>query len=86
MSDNYVGSSYDEAYYFGLRLPSYSIANARVGLAAGKWSASLSVDNLTNKTAEISANNTSWQLNLPDLIRYSTNQPRTFGLDLNYHF
>jgi outer membrane receptor protein involved in Fe transport len=86
VSDNYVGSSYDEAYYFGLRLPSYSIANARVGLFAGKWSASLFVDNLTNKTAEISANNTSWQLNLPDLIRYSTNQPRTFGLDLNYHF
>ena len=31
----FVGSSYDVAYYFGYKLPSYSLANARVG--SGAW-------------------------------------------------
>jgi iron complex outermembrane recepter protein len=85
VSDSYVGSSYDEAYYF-VTLPSYSIADARIGLSTGKWSANLFVDNLTNKVAEMTANNTSFQINIPGLIRYSTNQPRTFGTQINYHF
>ena len=46
-------------------------------LARDKWSAGLFVDNLTNKVAAISANNTSFQYNIASLVRYSTNQPRT---------
>jgi len=44
------------------------------------------VDNLTDKIAIVSANNTSFQFNTPQVIRYSTVQPRTFGLQLNYNF
>jgi hypothetical protein len=44
------------------------------------------VDNLTNKVALMSANNTSFQFNMPQLVRYSTNQPRTVGTQFNYHF
>ncbi len=33
-----------------------------------------------------SANNTSFQFNIPALIRYSVNQPRTFGTQINYSF
>jgi iron complex outermembrane receptor protein len=86
VADNYVGSTFDEAYYFGFKLPSYSIANARVSLSTDKWSASLFVDNFTNKAAELTANNTSFQFNIPALVRITTNQPRTFGTQVSYKF
>jgi iron complex outermembrane receptor protein len=82
----FVGSSYDVAYYFGYKLPSYALGNARVGLARDNWSADLFVDNFTNKVALISANNTSFQFNIPQVVRYSTNQPRTVGATVNYKF
>ena len=81
-----TGATPDVAYYFGYTLPSYNISNLRFGLAHGNWSASLYVNNLTNKVALMTANNTSFQFNIPQLVRYSTNQPRTFGTQLNYHF
>lgn len=86
VSDAFTGSSTDVAYYFGYTLPSYSIANARVNLAHDKWSVQLFVDNLGNKVALTTANNTSFQFNMPQLVRYSTNQPRTFGTQVNYKF
>jgi iron complex outermembrane recepter protein len=86
IADVFVGSSYDVAYYFGYKLPSYNLANARVNLAHGDWSANLFVDNLTNKVALMTANNTSFQFNIPQVVRYSTNQPRTVGMQINYKF
>jgi iron complex outermembrane recepter protein len=86
VADNYVGSSYDAAYFYGIQLPSYSIASARVGLSTSRLSVNLFVDNLTNKVAEMTGNNTSFQFNIPGLIRYTTNQPRTFGTQINYKF
>jgi iron complex outermembrane receptor protein len=85
-SGQFVGSSYDVAYYFGYKLPAYTLGNARVGLARDNWSADLFVDNFTNKVALISANNTSFQFNIPQVVRYSTNQPRTVGVQINYKF
>jgi outer membrane receptor protein involved in Fe transport len=85
-ADSYVGSSHDVAYYFDYNLPSYSIANARVTLAHDNWSADLFVDNLANKVALMTANNTSFQFNIPQLVRYTTNQPRTVGVQVNYKF
>jgi iron complex outermembrane recepter protein len=82
--DSYVGTAYDVAYYFGYKLPGYNIANGRMGLARGNWSTNLFVDNLTNKQALMSANNTSFQFNIPQVVRYSTNQPRTYGVQFNY--
>jgi iron complex outermembrane recepter protein len=86
VSASYVGQTIDEAYFYNLQLGGYTLANARLMLARDRWSASLFVDNLTNKVAAISANNTSFQYNIPSLVRYSTNQPRTFGTELNYRF
>jgi iron complex outermembrane receptor protein len=86
VSDVFVGPTIDEAYYYGIRLPPYNIANARLILGRDKWSVHLFVDNLTNRVAELTANNTSFQFNIPSLIRYSTNQPRTIGTQLNYRF
>lgn len=86
ISDSFVGPSYDEAYFFGIRLPSYNLANARMSLSQDRWSVSLFVDNLTNKIALLTSNNTSFQFNVPWQVRYSTNQPRTFGTQVNYRF
>jgi len=86
VADNYVGTSHDEAFYFGFQLPSYSIANARLTLSTDRWSANLFVDNLTNKITELTGNNTSFQFNIPALTRYTTNQPRTYGTQINYKF
>ena len=83
---SYTGGSTDVAYYYGFQLPSYTIVSARITLAHDDWSAQLFVDNLTNKQALMTANNTSFQFNIPQLVRYSTNQPRTVGAQLNYHF
>jgi iron complex outermembrane recepter protein len=84
LSDTFVGPSVDEAYSFGLSLPSYNLVNGRLTLGHDPWSANFFIDNLTNKIAIVSANNTSFQFNIPEVIRYSTVQPRTYGLQLNY--
>ena len=86
IADSFIGPSYDVAYYFAYKLPSYNLANARVGLAKDAWSADLFVDNLTNKVALMTANNTSFQFNIPQVVRYTTNQPRTVGMQVNYKF
>jgi outer membrane receptor protein involved in Fe transport len=86
IADSFVGPSYDVAYYFAYKLPSYNLVNARVGLAHGSWSTNLFVDNLTNKVALMTANNTSFQFNIPQVVRYTTNQPRTVGAQINYKF
>jgi outer membrane receptor protein involved in Fe transport len=85
VSDSFVDTSNDQAYTY-VTLPSYSIANVRVGLSTNRWSANLFVDNLTNKVAWDTANNTQFQFNIPQLVRISTNQPRTYGTEINYRF
>jgi iron complex outermembrane receptor protein len=85
LSAFYVGTSHDEAYYY-VNLPAYTVANARVGLSSDKWSAYLFCDNLNNRVTWNTANNTQFQFNIPALVRISTNQPRTFGTELNYRF
>jgi iron complex outermembrane recepter protein len=86
VSASYVGQTIDESYFYNIQLGGYTLANARLILARDRWSASLFVDNLTNKVAAISANNTSFQYNIASLVRYSTNQPRTYGTEINYRF
>jgi outer membrane receptor protein involved in Fe transport len=86
ITDAFVGTSYDESFFYGFQLPSYNIANARVSVSRSNWEANLFVNNFANKVAEMTANNTSFQFNIPGLIRYTTNQPRTFGTQVNYKF
>jgi outer membrane receptor protein involved in Fe transport len=82
---SYTGSVHDEAYAY-VELPSYTLLDARIGIASARWSVYLTGVNLTNKVAELSANNTSFTLNVPDLTRISTNQPRTMGINLSSKF
>jgi iron complex outermembrane recepter protein len=86
VDDSFVGPSTDVAYFFGYHLPSYNVANLHLILDHGPWSAIAFVTNFTNEVALISANNTSFQFNIPQTVRYSTNQPRTVGVQLNVKF
>jgi outer membrane receptor protein involved in Fe transport len=86
ITDNYIGPVVDEAYYPIINLPPYNLVNVRVTLAMDRWSAAFFVDNLTNKHAQLTANNTSFQFNTTSYYRVSTNQPLTGGIDLTYHF
>jgi outer membrane receptor protein involved in Fe transport len=62
--------------------PSYTIANLRVGLspAGGHWLSEFYVTNLFDKNAIIFSNTGNFDL------RQTTNEPRVFGLRLNYRF
>jgi iron complex outermembrane receptor protein len=62
--------------------PEYSLMNLRFGMnpAVGRWLAELYVTNLTNKNAIIYTNTGNFDL------RQTTNEPRTYGLRLNYRF
>jgi outer membrane receptor protein involved in Fe transport len=66
-------------------LPSYDIVNTRVGVEADHWSAMFFVDNLGNKIALLSDTG-ALSANVNIFNRVATNQPRTFGIDLNYKF
>jgi outer membrane receptor protein involved in Fe transport len=85
LSNSIVGPTLDEAYTF-VQLPMYDIVNARLELRRGPIAYALYVNNLTDKRAEITANNTELTGNVPTLTRFSTNQPLTVGLDLNFKF
>jgi hypothetical protein len=64
----------------------YDIVNARLELHRGPIAYALYANNLTDKRAEITANNTELTGNVPTLTRFSTNQPLTVGLDLSFKF
>jgi iron complex outermembrane recepter protein len=86
VSADYTGSTPDEAYYYDITLPAYTLANARIVLTRGPWSGNLFINNLTNKVAELTANNTAFSFNIPQLTRFSTNQPLTVGAQINFRF
>ena len=85
VASNYASSITDEAFTY-VRLPAYALLNARFGLSADRWDVYLTATNLTNKIAELTANNTSLSANSPDLTRISTNQPRTIGVEVGVKF
>ena len=81
----YFGALTDEAYTY-VRLPGYTLTEARIGFLADRWTVYLTGTNLTNKIAELSANNTSLSSNQPDFTRITTNQPRTVGVQASTKF
>jgi iron complex outermembrane receptor protein len=68
------------------QLPGYDLINARAGLKFHDiWSATLFVNNLTNKHAQLESMFTENEPQ-PDFTRIETNQPLTAGVDLTYRF
>jgi iron complex outermembrane recepter protein len=84
LNNSYVDSIQDITYARNT-LPAYDLVNSRVGLEADHWSAMFFVDNLTNKVALLSDTG-ALSANVSIFNRVATNQPRTYGVDLNYRF
>jgi iron complex outermembrane receptor protein len=80
----YVGPMQDLTYVRN-NVAGYSLVNARAGLIANSFSTTLYVDNVTNKLAVLS-NNVANTVNIPQLNRQVVNQPRTIGIDFQYHY
>jgi outer membrane receptor protein involved in Fe transport len=62
--------------------PAYTLVNLRFGLnpPGSQWLAELYVSNLTNKTAILYTNPGNYD------IRHTINEPRVYGVRLNYRF
>jgi iron complex outermembrane receptor protein len=84
VNNSYVDSIQDITYARNT-LPSYDLVNSRIGVEADRWSAMFFVDNLTNKVALLSDTG-ALSANVSIFNRVATNQPRTYGVDLNYRF
>ena len=68
------------------QLPGYDLVNVRAGIKfRDAWSATLFVNNLTNKHAQLESMFTENEPQ-PDFPRIETNQPLTGGIDLTYRF
>jgi iron complex outermembrane receptor protein len=95
LSYNYIGERTNAPYgetitLFNMNqllvhLPAYGLMNLRAGVKADDWSFNLFANNLLNKETLL---DTQPQINLQSaaFTRYIVNQPRTFGLDVNYSF
>ena len=93
VDNSFVGTRYSLNFPFGYtlsgrysQLPSYDLTNVRAGISsASGWTASLFVNNLLNKQAQLEYQ---FAESLPaaDFNRIIGNQPLTAGVDLTYHF
>jgi iron complex outermembrane recepter protein len=95
LEGNYVGNRTDAPYgetitllninQYLIHLPSYFLANLRVGVAGGQWTAMAYVNNLANKRTVLDPQ-PQIDLQMNAFVRYLVNQPITAGLDLTYKF
>jgi iron complex outermembrane recepter protein len=70
---------------FLLHLPAYGFLNARLGFMGSQWTASLYVNNLTNKEALLDPQ-PQIDLQTNAFVRYLVNRPITAGLDFTYKY
>ena len=66
-------------------LAAYDLTNLRAGLAGDRWTATLFVNNVTNRLALLT-NASAINVNVATFNRTAMEQPLTFGLDLSFHF
>jgi outer membrane receptor protein involved in Fe transport len=84
VENNYIGSRIDttaQANY----LPPYDLTNVRAGLEGDHWTATLFVNNATNRQALLT-NSQSINVNVTTFNRTAVEQPLTYGIDFMYHF
>jgi iron complex outermembrane recepter protein len=100
LEGDYVGTRTDQPYgetitleninNYLVHLPSYTLLNLRFGVGGSEasgsaWSATLFVNNLTNKEALLDPQ-PQIDLQMNAYVRYLVNRPRTAGLDVTYKF
>ena len=81
---SYMGAMQDITYTRN-DLAGYGLTNLRFGLTGHTFSTFLFVDNLTDKMA-ILTNSVATTVNIPQLNRLVTSQPRTIGIDFQYRY
>ena len=84
LQNDYISSRIDVTYYVDT-LPAYDILSGRFGVETATGSGVFFINNATNRLAYLTAIN-SIVLNIPTYTRDVTNQPQTFGVDLNVRF
>ena len=70
-------------FTFDPKLPSYNLVNVRVGLIRDEWEIALYVNNLTDERAFLALDRERGTL---ARVGYLTNQPRTGGVTLRFHY
>ncbi|MBA3559615.1 MAG: TonB-dependent receptor [Gemmatimonadaceae bacterium] len=70
-------------FTFDPELPAYNLFNLRVGFARGDWETALFVNNITDERAFLALDR---ERGTRARVGYLTNQPRTFGLTLRFHY
>jgi iron complex outermembrane receptor protein len=70
-------------FTFNPELPDYQLGNLRVGVQADHWEVAAFVNNLWDERAFLSVDRERGRV---ARVGYLTNQPRTYGLQLNYNF
>ena len=84
ITNEFISSRTDATFAIN-HLPSYDLVNAEAGVIHGDWSVMLFANNLLNRHALLS-DNESISTNIPSLNRVSTNQPLTVGVNISYNF
>jgi iron complex outermembrane receptor protein len=72
-----------QSFAYDPELPDYQIGNLRVGVEAAQWEVAAFVNNLWDERAFLSLD---YERGRSARIGYLTNQPRTYGVTLNYNF
>ena len=68
---------------FNPLLPSYTLANLRVGFKTDRWQVAAYINNIGDKSAELALD---YERGRSARVGYLTNQPRTIGLYASYGF
>ena len=77
------GSPTIAEFRFDAELPDYQIGNLRIGVRAEQWELAVFVNNLWDERAFLSIDR---ERGRSARVGYLTNQPRTYGVTLNYGF
>ena len=72
-----------QSFAYDPELPDYQVGNLRVGVEADQWEVGAFVNNLWDERAFLSLD---YERGRSARIGYLTNQPRTYGVTLNYNF
>lgn len=84
IDNNYIGSRIDTTAQANYLSP-YDLTNIRGGVEGQSWSATIFVNNVTDKLARLS-NSPEVAINMTTYNRTSIQQPLTIGLDMSYRF
>jgi iron complex outermembrane receptor protein len=81
---NTIGGPLTQSTFtFNPLLPSYTVANARIGMRSGRWDVALYVNNLTDELALLGLDQ---ERGTRARVGYLVNQPRTYGVTARYEF